>query len=76
MPSVLHARGLHAHDRADLLSGGGDLGVTQFPRASTLADPLAGFPRFAIGGPDAGFGAKADDILKAKSGQKFGSASV
>ena len=37
MPRLLHADGLHAHDRADLLAGGGDLGVAQLPRPSTPA---------------------------------------
>ena len=46
MPSFLHARRLHAHDRPDLLAGGGYLGVAQFPRASTLADPISELPTY------------------------------
>ena len=42
MPSLLHARRLHAYDRPDLLAGGGDFGVAQFPRPSALADPIGG----------------------------------
>jgi len=61
MPSLLHARRLHAYDRPDLLAGGGDFGVAQFPRPSALADPIGGEPRFAIGRSNVNVAAKADD---------------
>ena len=66
MPGLLHACCLHADDRADLLAGGGDFGVAQFPRPSALADPIGGQTRFAIGRADVDVAAKADDISKAK----------
>jgi hypothetical protein len=34
MPGLLHARRFHADDLSDLLAGGGDFGVAQFPRPS------------------------------------------
>ena len=52
MPSLLHGRRFHAYDRPDLLAGGGDFGVAQFPRPSALAGPIGGQPRFAIGRAD------------------------
>jgi hypothetical protein len=71
MPGLLHARRLHADDRPDLLAGGGDFGVAQFPRPSALADPIGGQARFAIGRADMDIAAKADDILKAKAIQEL-----
>ena len=48
MPGFLHSRGLDAHDRSDLVAGGGDFRVAQFTRPSALADPIGGQPRFAV----------------------------
>src|ERR1700691_723297 len=65
MPRLLHARRLHAYDRADLLAGGRDFGVAQFARLSSLADPIGGQSHFAVGRADVDVAAKADDVSKA-----------
>ena len=71
MPRLLHALGLHAHDRADLLAGGGDFRVAQLARPPAFADPVGGQPRFAVGGADLDVAAKADDVSKAQALQEL-----
>ncbi len=71
MPRLFHVLGLHAHHRADLLAGGGDLGVAQFARPAALADPISRQSGFAVGGAHVDVATKADDVPKAKVLQKL-----
>ena len=71
MPRLAHSRGLHAHDRSDLVARGGDFRIVQLTRPSAFADPVDGPPRLSVRRADLDVAAKADDVLKAQALQKL-----
>jgi len=64
VPGVFHPLGLHAHDRADLAVGPGDLGAAQAQWSSVLRNPVLGRLRLAVGARDLHDAAEAHDEVQ------------
>ena len=71
MPSLLHAPGVDADRRADLVAGGGEFGAAQKAGAPRRADPVGGQARLAVRRGQMNVAAKADDVAETEAVEEF-----